>query len=302
MIKKIIKNNNKYKKILITGGSGFLGSHLADELSSSGFKVYILDNKQSSYLKKNQTMVLCDLLNRKKIDQIVQKVDVIYHFSAISDISEANKDYVKTVEQNILSTVYLLEACVKYKIQRFIFASSIYVYSDYGGIYRTSKQSCELIIENYAKLKNLKFTILRFGSLYGRRSNNNNFIYNLINQAIKKKNIIRNGSGDEIRNYIHVIDAAKCCKIILNSKYENSYQILTGSQTTKIKDLMKMVREIFNKKIKITYKKKTNEEHYEITPYSYSPKFANKLSNEDQIDFGQGLIDLAEYISSNNED
>ena len=130
----------------------------------------------------------------------------------------------------------------------------------------------------------------------------NNFIYNLIHQAIEKKNIIRNGSGDEIRNYIHVIDAAKCCKIILHPKYENSYQILTGSQTTKIKDLMKMVKEIFNKKIKITYKKKTNEEHYEITPYSYSPKFANKLSNEDQIDFGQGLIDLAEYISSKNED
>ena len=113
-----------------------------------------------------------------------------------------------------------------------------------------------MIIENYAKLRNLKFTILRFGSLYGRRSNNKNFIYNLISQAIKNKKIIRNGNGEEIRNYIHVIDAAKCCKTILNSKYVNSYLILAGSQTTKIKDLMKMVKEIFNKKIQIVYKRK----------------------------------------------
>ena len=132
MLNTKLKLSSNIKNILITGGSGFLGSHLADELSNSGFKIYVLDNKISKYLKKNQTMVLCDLLDRKKVDQIVKKVDVIFHFSAVSDIGEANKDYVNTVEQNILSTVYLLEASIKYKIKRFVFASSIYVYSDYG--------------------------------------------------------------------------------------------------------------------------------------------------------------------------
>ena len=103
----------------------------------------------------------------------------------------------------------LYNYAVKNNIKRFMFASSIYVFSEQGGIYRTTKQSCELLIENYSKKYGLKYTNLRFGSLYGPRANKFNFINNIIYQALNKRTMIRNGDGKEIRNYINVIDAAK---------------------------------------------------------------------------------------------
>ena len=153
----------------------------------------------------------------------------VFHFAGIADIGKASLDYITSVKQNILGTTQILEACVKCKVKRFIFGSTIYVYSDLGSFYRTSKQSCELLIENYNKIYDLNFTILRYGALYGRRANDFNFIGNVIKQALLDKKIVREGNGEEIRDYIHVKDVISGLQILAEKGDAGEiYNIATG--------------------------------------------------------------------------
>lgn len=185
-----------------------------------------------------------------------------------------------------------------------VFASTVYVYSEQGGFYRSCKQACELLIENYQKLYGLDYTILRFGSLYGRRANKFNWINTIIRQALTEGRMQRDGDGEEIRNYIHVKDAAQACVNILDEQYKNDYIMLTGAQTIKIKDLLLMISEILNNKVAIEYLDKRMEGHYEITPYTFRPRIAKKYNLVMQFDLGQGILDTIYdvYKELNNSD
>ena len=162
----------------------------------------------------------------------------------------------------------------------------------------TTKQSCELLIETFNKEKNLDFTILRFGSLYGPRANKFNFVHQAISLAIKEGKILRKGTGNEIREYIHVSDASYACLSSLSQEYKNSYLMVTGSQRFKIKELLDMINEIMNNKLKIKYLKQRNEGHYESSPYSFKPRSAKKFIGKNEVDIGQGLLDLIYEINS----
>lgn len=278
-------------KILVIGGSGFLGSHVADRLSDLGHEVMIYDLKHSPYLRNDQSMITGDILEREKIREAINGQDVVYHFAGLADIHEAQVKPVKTVEYNVLGTIYILEACREYKVGRFIYASTIYVYSDHGSFYRSSKQSCELFIENYRKIYDLDYTILRFGSLYGERANHFNFIHTILRQAILEGKIQRKGTGSEIRDYINVRDAAKLSADVLVPDYANAYVMITGEQTMRVRDLLAMIQEIFHFEIEVEYLDEKIEEHYEITPYSFKPTVAKKIVPDYYHDLGQGILD-----------
>jgi len=110
--------------------------------------------------------------------------------------------------------------------------------------------------------------------------------------AIKEKKIIRRGDGEELREYIHVKDAARLSVDALNEKYNNKHLIITGNQQIKIKDLLSMIREIFNGEIEINFDLKKQLHHYEITPYNYKPQVAQKITSDTFYDLGQGLLNL----------
>ena len=141
--------------------------------------------------------------------------------AALADIDRALKEPVNTVKVNILGTVQALELCCKYNIKRFIQASTIYVNSSEGGFYRSSKKAAEDYVDEYNKIYGLNYTILRFGSLYGQRSDDTNGIKKILRNAILNNNIGYSGSQRAVRNYIHVSDASKACVDILNTKYKN---------------------------------------------------------------------------------
>lgn len=277
-------------KIVIFGGSGFLGSHVADALSDAGHEVTIFDIRKSPYLRPDQTMVVGDILDDRLVTEVVSQQQVVYHLAGIADIDECVYRPVDTVKYNILGTVQLLEACRKSKIERFVFASSVYVYSDSGYFYRTSKQACEAFIENYWELYGLKYTILRYGSLYGERSDDRNSIYRLIKQAITEGKITYKGTGDELREYIHVRDAAQSSVKILAPEFENQNIILTGNQAIRYRELLEMIREMLGNRIEIEIVPTDRKAHYKITPYNFSPKLGKKLVNNPHIDMGQGLL------------
>mgnify|MGYP001188101079 CR=1 FL=1 len=280
------------KKIVITGGSGFVGSHVADIFTNNGYNVTIFDNKKSKWIKKDQNFVEGDILDYEKILNTIEGAYAVYHFAGEAKIDESNLKPIDAIRYNILGTTNILEASVKSKIERFVFASTVYVYSEKGGFYKSTKQSCELLTESYHEQYKLNYTILRFGSLYGPRSNKSNGIYEILHQAIKNGKINRKSNGEEVRNYIHVLDAAKACLNILKNEYCNKYVMITGSQKIKIKDLLSMVNEMLDNKIDIKFSNQGYSGHYENSPYTFRPRIADKFIGNSEIELGQGLLDL----------
>ncbi len=278
--------------VTVFGGSGFLGSHVADVLSKQGHKVVIFDRSESPYLLENQKMIIGDILDERMVAQAISGADIVYNFVALADIEDAAYRPRDTIQVNVMGNLNILEAIKNTKIKKFIFASSVYVYSDSGLFYRSSKQACELFIENYAKAYGLKYTILRYGSLYGPRSNDKNWIYRMLKQALSENKIIRAGDGEELREYIHVLDAARLSVDILAEDYDNRSIIITGAEQIKIKDLLVMVREIFKNRIKIEYVPAQSKEHYEVTPYVFKPQMASKIRGNEYVDLGQGIIEM----------
>ena len=295
----------KNKRVLVTGSSGCIGSHVADALEEEGYQIILFDVTPSNYKTKTQKEFIGDLLNPVDIETAVKGCDAIYHFAAQADIGASSDFPSATIKENIIGTQNVLEVARKYKVNRFLFASTIYVYSELGSFYRVSKQACEKLIEEYGKEFNLNYTILRFGSLYGPRANKFNGIRDFLTQALKNKKIVRRGDGEEIREYIHVKDAAQLSVDALDNKYKKKHLIITGNQSIKVKDLLIMIKEIFRGEIEIEFGKEEELHHYEITPYNYRPQIAKKITPSTYYDLGQGLMDqiydLKIYNDEENE-
>jgi len=277
-------------KAIVFGGSGFLGSHVADALTQEGYDVSIFDSRRSPYITDKQTMILGDILDINKVEDAVRGCQVVYNFAGIADIDEAMQKPLDAVKQNILGNTIILDSCVKAGCKRFVFASSLYVYSKSGAFYRSTKQASELLIENYHEVFGLDYTILRYGSLYGPRATEKNYINDIITQALTRGKIARDGDGEEIREYIHVLDAARCSVEVLSEDFENEYVIITGNQQMKVRDLFIMINEILGNNIEIEFKATRLSSHYEITPYSFAPKLAKRMVSKTYLDLGQGIL------------
>ena len=282
----------KNRRVLVTGSSGFIGSHVADALEEKGFSVVLFDTTPSKYKTNTQEEIIGDILNPDDVTKAVKECGAIYHFAAQADIGVSSDSPTATISTNIIGTQNVLEAAIKHKVNRVLFASTIYVYSELGSFYRVSKQACEKIIEEYEKEFNLNYTILRFGSLYGPRANKFNGIRDFLTQALKNKKVVRRGDGEEIREYIHIKDAAQLSVDALDEKFRNKHLIITGNQQIKVKDLLTMIREIFNNEIEIKFNLEEELHHYEITPYNYKPQVAQKITSDTFYDLGQGILDL----------
>lgn len=289
-----MKINNKVK-VVVFGGNGFIGTSLCEELKRNNFDVYIYD--QNIYEeKKGLKFYQGDILDKKKIEKVTKGAKYVFHFAGISDIELSNEDALNTFNTNVLGTITILNACLKNKINRIFFASSIYIYSNKGGFYKISKQTCESIIKEYSERYNLKFTIIRFGSIYGPNSNALNFIYQVISDALNKGIMIRKGDGNELREYIHVSDAANGVLKLLSNKFINAHVMLTGSQKMSIREILDMINEILGKQIKIKYLGKRLSSHYKITPYNFEPILAKKVNLDQEIDLGEGIYNLISQI------
>ena len=285
------------KKVLVVGGSGFLGSHVADELTEKGYEVTIFDQKKSTWINDNQKFIESDLLDREHVIKSLEGFNFVIHFAGIADIGESKEKPLETIETNIIGTANLLEGCRKNKIEKFIFASSVYVFSKYGSFYGKSKQACELLIEEYQNDFNLDFIYVRYGSLYGPRAQEWNGLKKYISEIIKNKQIDFSGNGEEKREYIHVKDAAIMTASLLESDEKNIAVNITGHQVISTLDLFKLIFEVLQLEEKINLSKESNVvSHYKISPYSFQPKESKKLVPKKFIDIGQGVLEIIHEI------
>jgi len=289
--------------VLVIGGSGFIGSHVADALSQSGYQVTIYDAKPSPYLRPDQKCIVGSTLDRDRMTGAIAGQDFVYNFAGIPHLDIGLKYPIETVEQNILATVITLEASRQAGVKRYVYASSIYVYSESGGFYRCSKQAAELYIDEYQRLYGLNYTILRYGTIYGPRADDHNSIRRYLTQALRERRVTLSGTGDEVREYIHVKDAARASVEILSDEYKNDHILLTGHHPMRYRDLLIMIREIVGRDIEIEINapdqsdpKYSASGHFVITPYSFRPKIAKKLVGHSYLDMGQGLLDCLESL------
>jgi UDP-glucose 4-epimerase len=284
-------------KFLVIGGSGFLGSHIADELTNCGYEVTILDKQYSKWINSKQQMVVGNLLDLDFLNRLISGFDYVYHFAALSDLNDARCRPLESATINILGTINVLEACKNNKIKRLFYASSIYVNSRDGGFYRCSKIAAESYIEEYYNEYGLNYTILRYGSLYGSRSDNHNGLWRIISRALQTKIISFEGSSESLREYIHVTDAAIASVSALDQQFENKQLVLTGQEPMKLNDLLHMIAEILGDGYTVEFGEKYSG-HYIRTPYSYKKDFAKKYIPPTHIDLGQGILELIKEIEN----
>ncbi len=284
-------------KTVVFGGSGFVGSHAADALSEAGHEVKIFDLKPSVYLRPDQEMIVGSILESEAVLQAVEGCDYIYNFAGIADLDDASTKPIDTILLNILGNTIILDAAIQTDCKRIVYASTIYVYSEKGGFYKCSKQATELYIEEYKKRYDLDYTVLRYGTLYGPRAGYRNSVYRYLYDSLTEKRISVKTSGNELREYIHVCDAARLSVKILDSEYANTHVTITGHQAIRFKDLLEMIKEIMNNEITIELTEPVeNNTHYTFTPYSYLPKVGYKLTSNKYVDLGQGLVECLSEV------
>ena len=283
----VSKQNNE--SVLVCGGSGFLGSHVADALSDAGFKVRIFDTRVSPYLRPDQKMIVGSILDLGTLVEAVRGCSFVYNFAGISDIAASIDNREETTRFNVLGNMHVLEASRLNRAKRYVFASTVYVYSKMGSFYRASKQVCEKQVENYFDGFGLEYTILRYGSLYGRRSDSRNGIYRLVQQALKRNEMSYGGTEHAMREYVHVLDAAKLSVEILSEEFSNKPVIITGHERMTVGALMRMIAEMVPGNPTLKFGAFPVEGHYEMTPYSFNPKHGKILCCDSNLHFGNEL-------------
>jgi UDP-glucose 4-epimerase len=278
-------------KAIVFGGSGFLGSHVADQLTAQGVEVTIFDIKPSPYLSAGQKMIVGDILDENAVFQATEGQEIVFNLAGIADLDDATTKPLLTVRLNVEGNINIMEGAVHAKARRYIYASTIYVYSQKGGFYRCSKQASELYIEEYQRRCGLDFTILRYGTVYGSRAGERNSIYRYLKQALETRRIVCQGSGEEVREYINVRDVARVTCEVLKDEYRNRHIIISGQHPMRFRDMLMMIREILGQDIEIVFTGEINPDHYTLTPYSFAPKIGEKLVNHCYLDMGQGLLE-----------
>ena len=276
------------KKILVTGGSGFIGRHVVNSLIKRNYKVTILDlvNPKRNDIK----FVKGSILNKKLIKSLLKKNKLVFHLAALSDINKTIKTPSKTILVNILGTERLLEESQKSKVKRFIFASTYYPSKDnVNNIYTTSKSTSELLIKNYNLLYGLNYTILRYPTAYGPGNRQVDAISIFVKKALRNSNIIIHGDGKQKRNYIHVEDIGEGSMLGLKKQLENKIFFLASKKNIKIIDIARKIITITNSKSKIILNRKKKRIN-DFSSNTISLKNQNKIARwQPKYDLKSGL-------------
>lgn len=278
-----------------------MGSHVADALTAAGHEVTIFDQAPSPWLQHSQRFLQGNLESEADLQQALEGQEAIYHFAALADLDECVGRPTQTARLNVLGTVRLAEFSLQHNIQRFLFGSTVYVYSRSGSFYRASKQAAEAFLEEFRE-QGLDLTILRYGSLYGPRAGTNNSISKLLRQAWEQGKIVYYGSGDERREFIHVLDAARASVEALDHQHNGSCLTLTGPEVYRYHEILELLQEMWPTPLEIELQPSERKAHYHLTPYQYAPRSGQKLIVNPFTDLGQGLLDCLNALHQGEAD
>jgi len=284
--------------ILITGGAGFIGSHLVDHLLNEESEIYVIDNFFNIDSENNQK-----LLNSKNVKLINHdindisntflnniKFDLIYHFAANSDISISFKNPWYDINNTLNTTISILEFARKNNCNNLIFASTSAIFGevdakineDYGPLkpishYGAAKLASEAFMSSYSSNYNLNILIVRFPNVVGGNSTHG-VLYDFINKIKNNSEFLEVlGDGEQEKSYIHVHDLIDAIQYIWKYKKSNFEIYNIGNiDTIKVKDIAKLVIELCGQYQKIVFTGSKNGWIGDVVKFRYD---INKLIN-----------------------
>jgi UDP-glucose 4-epimerase len=283
------------KKILVFGSSGFLGRHLVESLVENN-RVVQFDILPNPLIHSNSEFIQGSILDKDLILKAMKGIDIVYHFAAMTDLDIVNNNAAQAIEVNIAGTTNVLDACIQHKVDQFTFSSSVYVYSTFGGVYKSTKQACELLIQDYDKMHNLNYRILQLGSVYGPGSKKTNLINRMITEAMTKKQIKHYGTGQEERKYIFVEDVIKTIIALADKKFSKKKIILLGNKAIQISDLIDRIASHFKEDIQKIFKKEGYEIHYQSSPFQKETNDAIFFELKSPTSLQDGLKQTIQFI------
>ena len=261
------------KKILITGGAGFIGSHLAGALQSS-YKVIVLDDLSSGSLKNlkgiDYDFVEGSILDRDLVEEAVEGCSRVFHLAAMVSVAESMKAPRECVDRNVHGLLNVLDACVQNSVEKFVFASSAAVYGNTPespksedqlpapeSPYAITKLDGEHYLELYRKVHGLQSAAPRFFNVYGPRQNPVGdyaaAVPIFFEKAIANQGITVFGDGEQTRDFIHVNDVVTgILKASENPNIIGPFNLACG-RATSINDLVSGILTITGSSSKVTY-------------------------------------------------
>ncbi|MGB8217142.1 MAG: NAD-dependent epimerase/dehydratase family protein [Candidatus Methanoperedens sp.] len=228
--------------ILVTGGSGFIGSHVVDKLIDKNLDVKIFDIKKPH--REDVEFIRGDIASLEELKVAMEDMEYIFHIAAFSNINKIAENPLKAVDLNIMSTAKVLETARSCGVERIIYASSYFVDSGEGHLYTTTKTASEMLCKDYYTLYGLPFTILRYGTAYGPRSRNEDVISIFIRRALSHQPLIIHGNGTQSRNFIYVEDLAEGNVAALQNIAKNKTYNLEGMRSITVKEVAESVKKL----------------------------------------------------------
>ena len=258
-----------YNRILVTGGAGFIGSHLVDELVKEGFEVTVLDDLSTGRIENIKhhleegkiRFVVGDIRSREDVEEALEGAEIIFHLAGITSVPYSVRYPSVTYEVNVDGTRNLLEACLRGNVERFIYVSSCAVYGEpeYLPIderhptnpispYAESKLEAERVCMRFQEAYGLKTTVFRLFNVYGPRQRNDQYggvIASFIERLRKGMSPIIYGDGEQTRDFIHVSDVVRAFLLAMNHNgaVNRVFNVATGVPTS-INQLAQLVIEL----------------------------------------------------------
>jgi UDP-glucose 4-epimerase len=299
-------------RAIVTGGSGFIGSHVVDSLVDSGLDVGVVDMFTAPH-RLDVDHIKCSIVDLEALEQAFEGADYVFHLAAVANVNDAFDNPLGCVELNVQGTANVLEAARRKNVKRVIFASTVWVYSgsrgdevhedspffvpDAGHVYTSTKLAGELLCHDYKKLYDLDFTILRYGIPYGPRMRDSLIISIFINRAMKGQTLTIMGDGKQHRNFVYVEDLARAHVMALEDKAANQIYNLEGLRKITVEDVANAVRDKMGDQVDIEY--------LPARPGDYrgkevsADKALRELNWTPKVDFEEGMQRTVDWFQAN---
>ncbi|MBI3097493.1 MAG: NAD-dependent epimerase/dehydratase family protein [Planctomycetes bacterium] len=252
----------------VTGGAGFIGSHVVDVLKEAGHDVVVIDHRVRPH-RSDVTYKDVDVVEFSAVLNACAGCDTVFHLAAVSNVNYAFEQPAYTVRLNVDGTANVLEAARHLKMKRVIFASTVWVYTGAredrcdedspfympgaGHVYTSTKIASELLCHDYAKLYGQEFTILRYGIPYGPRMRDELLIPIFLKKALSGQPLTISGDGAQYRNFIYVEDLARAHLLCLGEKGKNETFNLEGARRISVKEVAETIQRLAGGDVKIIY-------------------------------------------------
>jgi UDP-glucose 4-epimerase len=236
-------------KVAVTGGCGFIGSHVVDKLRDHNIDVRVLDNMGTPH-RDDVDHVRVDIMDQQALTDATRGIDVIYHLAAVADVNNVAADPTGSVSLNVLGTANVLEAARQNQCRRVILASTVWVYGAAretvvdegvtfdpaltGHVYTTTKIASEMLCHDYNTLWQVPFTVLRYGIPYGPRMRPSLVIPIFMRKAVSGEPMTVAGDGSQNRKFVYVEDLADAHVLALAPEAENQTYNIDGSEEVTI--------------------------------------------------------------------